>query len=714
MKQKLLLLLLFSLNIFAGNTNKTALGPSIGLKMTGQFMDPNTIYFTFSIKNNGDQTLTDIYIDNLVENSSMLDIYYNLPPATMIPSLAPGQEDFVSFYALKFGTFCFDMSQAKVFATAPGDVEITDLSDPYDYYTDNPTNSFFISDINFQINHEYHDNNGNSIVDVGDAVAYTYQVDVPFFTTSFDISDENVAIDVTTGNSSQLIANGIHYITQTDVDMGYVFNGFNVIMNGGCGWSSNGYDSPHCGGCPVANLPVIYPYSVKLTDLLPNRISGQVKFNSNGDNCATGTGFPNRRVVATGGTNSFATFTNGSGNYNIYIPNVDTYNTTATENLNANFSSNPTSISIASSGEDVDYNNTNFCIDSATGFSNLSIALAPWDHPRPGFASHYRLYFWNNGSTALSGNMQMDFDETKAGFGVSTPAQTSSAVNTVTWAYTNLIPFEMRYIDITLNILTPPAANDGDLLHLVVTGTPIAGDAFPADNSVVFDQNIVNAFDPNDKTVLEGAFIESAQASNYLHYMTRFQNTGSASATTVVLKETLDADLDWSTFEPIGASHDYSIQIKNGNELTCTFSNINLPHSSANEAGSHGWMTYRIKPKTGFTYGDLANSKSDIYFDFNLPIVTNEVTTQLAPLSVKGFTQDAFVIYPNPAQNFFVIRSNTIESSSYEVSDARGRILKRGDTQSDTRVDIADFQSGYYFVTMRSGNSKNTYKIIKQ
>ncbi len=713
MKQKILLLLFFSLNLFAGNADKTVLGPSIGLKMTGMFMDSNMIYFNFVIKNNGDQTLTNIHVENLIDNSSMLDILYNYPPATMIATLAPGEEDYFSYYAYKFSPFCYDQSQAKVFATAPGNVEVTDLSDPYDYYTDNPTISVFIPDVTYQITHEYHDHNSNSIVDVGDTVGYTYVVNAPFVP-FFEISDENVTIDLTTGNGmEQLIANGIHNITQADVDVGYVFNGFNIYASAECGIGFNGNDSPHCADCPVASFPVIYPYTVNLTDLLPNRISGQVKYDSNSDNCAPGTGFRDRRVVANDGTNLFATFTNGNGNYQIYIPNVGTYDTNATTSLNASFSSNPASVSIASSGEDVDYNNTDFCIGSATGFANLSIALVPLDHPRPGFSSHYRLYFWNNGSTALSGEMTMVFDQSKASFGSSAPIQTSFAVNTITWAYSNLIPFEERYIDITLNILTPPAANDGDALHLSATGTPIAGDAFPADNSMMFDQNIVNAFDPNDKTVLEGSFIEPIQTNDYLHYLTRFQNTGSAPATTVVLKETLDPDLDWNTFEPIAASHDHNIQIHDGNDVTVTFSNIDLPHSSANEPASHGWMTYRIKPKAGFTYGDIANSKAAIYFDFNLPITTNEVGTQWASLSVKGFAQKQFVVYPNPAQNYFIIKSDASENIQYEVCDARGRILKRGVTQNDSRVDITELQSGYYFVTIRSGNSKTTCKIIK-
>ncbi len=384
MKQRLLLLLLFSLDLFAGNSEKSAVGPSIGLIMTGSYISENLVFFNFTIKNNGDQPLTNIYVTNFPETGSMLNIAYIYPPATAIPSLAPGETDLFSFTADKFAMDCFDMSQAKVIATAPGGVQVTDLSDPYDYYTDNPTETFYYPTINLSVNHEYHDNNANSIVDVGDDVGYSYQVDLPYFATAFSISDENVTLDNTVGTGTQFLTNGIHYITQADVDLGYIFNGVNLFIEASCGFYLEGYDAPHCGTCPVTGVPALYPYTVRLTDLLPNRISGQVRFDSNGDNCATGTGFPNRRVTATGSSNSFATYTDSSGNYEIYIPNVGTYDTVATQNLNANFASDPASIPIASSGEDINYDNTDFCIASATGY-RLVDCVGSFRSSAPGF-----------------------------------------------------------------------------------------------------------------------------------------------------------------------------------------------------------------------------------------------------------------------------------------------------------------------------------------
>ncbi|HMI07970.1 MAG TPA: hypothetical protein VK528_10520, partial [Flavobacterium sp.] len=542
MKHKLLLIVLFSMNLlFAGNSDKPVLGPAIGLIMNGYFLDQNTLQFTFTIKNTGDQTLTNIYITNTLFDSSNLEIYYTQVPGTAIPSLAPGEENLYSFSAYKPGggiNNCIDMSQALVHATKPDGNEITDLSDPYDYYLDGASYTPFQYNIDFNIWHTYQDNNNNSVADVGDSIIYMYQVNYANGSFQFGISDNNAVLDTPMGDTNfAWVANGYHNITQADVDLGYVFNGVEIMPYVSCSYWISWNDNTLCTNCPVPTLPGNIIFTTKLTDLLPNTISGQVKFNSNNDNCATGTAFPNRMVVTSDNTNSFATFTNSAGNYSILIPNVGNYDTGATSSLNNNFSSNPVSVPVTSSGENVNYANTNFCISSATGYSNLSISMIPTDHARPGFDSHYRLYFSNYGSTALSGTLQMVFDETKASFVSATPAQAAFAVNTLTWNYTNLIPFEWRYIDITLNVFAPPTVNDGDVIHFSAVGNPIAGDAFPADNMLMFDQNVVNAFDPNEKIVLEGAMIQPSQAANYLHYMTHFQNTGSASATTVVLKE---------------------------------------------------------------------------------------------------------------------------------------------------------------------------------
>lgn len=722
MKNKLLLFLLISLNLaFAKPKEKLITGPSIGLVMEGFYMDQDMIFFSFSIKNTGDQPLTNIYITNLDNPYNGYINIYSTQAANQIPSLAPGEENTYFFQGnfMAFGQ-CSNMSQTIVHATTLGGTEITDLSDdgyPNNYppyYENDITYTQFYPQVEFYQEGIYQDLNNNSIVDSGDAINYNYSINYSNTQNlDFIVTDNNATLSNPNGNTNGWSSTGIHYITQAEANTGYVYNCPTVqFLNAYCGEIYIFTDPTPCTSCPNPN-GCSYTIITKITDLLPNNIIGNVKFNANNDGCATGLNFPNRKVVATSGSTTYSSYTNINGDYNIHIPNSGTYATTATNNLGNNFSSNPASVSITSSGENINYSN-NFCISSATNYSDLQVVLYPIDQARPGFDSHYRLYFRNNGSTNLNGTIQLTYDNAKLSIVAANPAQNSATSNTLTWNYSNLLPFEQRYIYITFNAFTPPTVNQDDILSFTAVGNPIAGDNHATDNTFALDQTVVSSFDPNDKTVLEGAYIQASQANEYLHYITRFQNTGTAAATTVVLKETLDSNLDWSTFEPVDASHIYNIQVKDGNQLTCTFSNIGLPDSTTNEPASHGWLSYKIKPKSGFSIGDIASSDAAIYFDYNPPIITNTVTTQIATLSNNGFTENNFKIYPNPANNYFVIENNTAGFCTYEIYDTGGKLLSNGNVENRKPIDISKFQSGLYFVSIKTENTKQTYKIIKQ
>ena len=710
---------------------QTTLHPAVGLLLQGfHFFDQFIVDYTFSIKNNGDDTLTDIYVSNLPINNPAYQIYNNLNivniqngslPLVHIASLAPGQEDTYTFRGNEFQP-CFSQNQAMVIATTSFGTKIADLSDQYNYYSNGPTYTQFQPFLQFYCDGIYQDLNGNSSVDVGDVVNYTYQyTNSDPINMSIVLIDPNVQITNPNGNIPGFSTTGVHIINQNDIDLGYVTNNpslvfpqspcpplpFNIYFN----------DPTPCNNCP-------YPVNclntfnnnciiTRISPLLPNLINGAVTFNTNNDNCQTGIGYPNKLVTTTSGVNTYGTFTNYYGGYSLYIPNSGSFNTTAMTNLGSGLSSNPTSVTQVSSSENM-YYPTSFCISSATNVNDLSVVLIPTDHARPGFTSNYRLHYENNGTTSLNGTIQFTYNNGKLSYSYSNYIPDATTANSLTYNFTDLLPYQYRDIYINFNVFTPPTVNQGDLLTFSTVGTTTVTDVNTADNTYVLNQFVVNSFDPNDKTVLEGATITAAQATKPLHYITRFQNTGTFAAYTVVLKETLDADLDWNTFEPIGSSHNYRIRIINGNQVTITFDAINLINSSANEPASNGWFAYKIKPKSTFAIGNIATSSADIYFDYNLPITTNSVTTQIAPLSNSEFDKANFSVYPNPANNYFVINSNLTESSSYELVDINGKILTYGIVENKKQVDISSLESGFYFLNIKTQNSKFAYKIVKQ
>src|SRR4030095_2424669 len=109
----------------------------------------------------------------------------------------------------------------------------------------------------------------------------------------------------------------------------------------------------------------------------------------------------------------------------------------------------------------------------------------------------------------------------------------------------------------------------------------------------------------------------------WLTYTIRFQNTGTDTAFTVVLRDTLDADLDWASMQIVAASHALTrIQVDTAGEATFRFSRILLPDSNVNEPASHGFVKYRIAPVDGAPDWTTITNSASIYFDLNAPVVT--------------------------------------------------------------------------------------------
>ena len=144
------------------------------------------------------------------------------------------------------------------------------------------------------------------------------------------------------------------------------------------------------------------------------------------------------------------------------------------------------------------------------------------------------------------------------------------------------------------------------------------------------EEEIVCAYDPNDKLVSPNREGDEnfTLFDEDLTYTIRFQNTGNDTAFTVVIRDTLDKNLDVSSLNILASSHQPSLraEISDGQFMAFTFNDIMLPDSSVNFEGSQGYVTYTIQPKEGLDENTIIENTASIFFDFNPPIVTN--TTQ--------------------------------------------------------------------------------------
>jgi hypothetical protein len=163
-----------------------------------------------------------------------------------------------------------------------------------------------------------------------------------------------------------------------------------------------------------------------------------------------------------------------------------------------------------------------------------------------------------------------------------------------------------------------------------------------------------------------------------LYYTINFENTGTAAAQFVRVANTLDTKLDEHTFEMLDAN--YSVNtLRNGNQLTWRFYDINLPPTATNPNNSHGYISYRIKPKPGYALGDIIPNTASIYFDYNPAIITNTCNTEFVQtLRNPSFSANTITLYPNPATNEVQITNSQNETITnlalYEVS---GKLVKQ-------------------------------------
>ncbi|QQX75459.1 MULTISPECIES: T9SS type A sorting domain-containing protein [Aequorivita] len=443
-----------------------------------------------------------------------------------------------------------------------------------------------------------------------------------------------------------------------------------------------------------------------------NHITGTVKYDDENNGCDGGdVGVGRLLVNTTDGTNNFATTTINTGDYNLTVAE-NTYTTTVL-GLSPYFSLSPAQAVDTFVG----FNQTeiaDFCIAPTTTANDLAVTLVPLNAARPGFEASYKLVYENVGTTQLSGNVELDFDGMLVTFVEATPTETSINGNTISWDYSNLNPFETRSIEVVFEVAQPPIVESGDVLPYIARVNPVSGDAAPDDNVFQLNQIAVNSFDPNDKQVLEGYQVLIDDADEYLHYVVRFQNMGTANAINVRVQDALDEKLDWTTFKVLDASHAMKTQLVNGS-IDFIFDNINLPTASSDPEGSQGFVAFKVKPVSTVQLNDVVANAADIYFDFNAAIVTNTVfTTFVDELAVADFESLKVVAFPNPANDILNIQAEG-SISSIEIVNILGQTLltSKGNSNRE-QIDISGLSAGNYFVRIVAGNVSSVLRIVKK
>ncbi len=235
--------------------------------------------------------------------------------------------------------------------------------------------------------------------------------------------------------------------------------------------------------------------------------------------------------------------------------------------------------------------------------------------------------------------------------------------NVISWNIPPLNGFSS--ITTTTRLQVPAGTTLGTVLSSVANISLESCDTNNVNNSATGTRIVTGSMDPNQITVSPiGAGPQHITPPDYrLHYMVEFENTGTDTAFKVIIIDTLPSFLNPNSLLVEMASHNYLVELLSDSILKFTFDNILLPDSNTNTIESKGYITFGIDQDPGLSDGVVITNKAEIYFDFNLPVVTNEVfnTINYGPITS---CQDITIIIDST--NYATLLPSLIDAGTYD------------------------------------------------
>lgn len=464
------------------------------------------------------------------------------------------------------------------------------------------------------------------------------------------------------------------------------------------------------GGVSVWTGPFYFSTDVTFN----NTIYGILRYDANGDNLCdqNDTRLPYMAVSILVDDTDYVVYTNYNGEYSLYGIEDGEHTLSTTPALGPAY---PAPVVVTQDIEfttEVDSISVSHCVPAPQPFADVLVSFNATSSAVPGFEANYNITVRNKGTLPFEdGSVALTFDDSRLDFVSASPYfEAAVSGNTITLNLNDIAANAAIGGNIKFNVKQPPVNTGGELLNFAAVLSEVDGDIDTSDNTSLYAHIITNSFDPNDITVHEGDKIFIDQADDYLTYTIRFQNTGNGNAINIRLENILDEQLDWATFEPVVSSHPNVIK-RIDNKLEFYFENIQLPYESADEAGSNGFVTYRILPKPEFDLGDIVYNTAEIYFDFNEAIVTNTAQTEVVVLAGLNTNKIAIAkLYPNPVKDQLHIALQQGELQLVTIHDINGRLCFSANAEI---IDTAKLTSGIYFVKVTTDAGSADYKIIK-
>ncbi|GAA4461947.1 hypothetical protein GCM10023093_07590 [Nemorincola caseinilytica] len=436
------------------------------------------------------------------------------------------------------------------------------------------------------------------------------------------------------------------------------------------------------------------------------------------------------------------TYTDAAGHYSFIVPS-GSY--TVTETVQSYYPLSPcqtNGIPVLVAASTACVHTINFA-NAAVPVHNLRISTSSLVPPVPGNVYKQRVVVVNEG-TVTEDSIQSSYRH----FGqlllpTFTPSSVYAPVTGVPYNYMSpalgfpsLAPGTSQ--DFVLNYNVPTTIPLGTVVNFrdsVGWNSPVStwlADNTPANNVAQHAAIVVASYDPNYKEVTpRGTGANGIIYANdtVLEYTVHFQNLGTWYAQDVVVLDTLDSDVDWTTLHPVYESAPCKISLYTaGTQKVAkfTFNNINLPPQMFDDLRSNGMFTYTVRVNPGIAVGTQIRNRASIYFDYNEPVITNWTLNTLGstggPSVVNNTPQataNTLTVYPNPAGDVFHVVVNTEKggATTMIITDVTGKTMlnKTVTLAPGTQAiatDIRNFSAGIYFVNVHVDGASYTQKLV--
>lgn len=447
-------------------------------------------------------------------------------------------------------------------------------------------------------------------------------------------------------------------------------------------------------------------------------ISGRVFYdeNENGNSDILEQSLQNVPVTIT--PDALSSYTDSTGSYRFY---VDDGNYSITTNPDSCWVLTTDSLSYSVSIDNSSFSDLNFGYSLSS--ENPHVQPRLYSHfTRCGFEIGFDLKLENDGCTVASGLFGLVLNDLITYVDASIDPEIING-DTLWWSYSDILPTELTSVNIIFEIAGVDFIGEVIIIDVLSLIENEDTDLVPG-GTYLYQSEIQCAYDPNDKIVYPNR--RDRYEENYtlleepIEYTIRFQNTGTDTAFTVILRDTLDESFDLGTFRPITGSHSFETFLSEDGLIEFHFNDILLPDSTTNEIESHGYVSFKINPKNNLgEFTEIFNS-AGIYFDFNLPVITNTVKNVLVSelpiinsiISERGAS--VFSIYPNPSMGFVKLFSDLTEDFRVDFHTLSGGIIRSFDVfgKGEFSFDISDVPSGVYLVSVQYGSMVECQRIV--